>query len=80
MQAAPNNFLVFGPVAWLVLYRTVWSRYCNVVVGGHAFEKGNRWGGKKGMGRKGGRSVYSQPGIRADRDSRHDTEEGFPSK
>jgi hypothetical protein len=29
---------------------------------------------------RGGRSVYSQPGIRADRDSRHDTEEGFPSK
>jgi hypothetical protein len=28
------------------------------------------------MGRKEG-SVYSQPGIRVDRDSRHDTEEGF---
>ncbi len=34
--------------------------------------------GEKGMGRKrGGGSVYSQPGIRADRDSRHNTEEGF---
>jgi hypothetical protein len=32
--------------------------------------------GEKGMGRKGG-SVYSQPGIRADRNSCHDTEEGF---
>jgi hypothetical protein len=32
--------------------------------------------GGKGMGRKGG-SVYSQPGIRADGDLRHDTEEGF---
>jgi hypothetical protein len=43
-----------------------------------------KWGtvgeGKKGMGRKGGGSVYSQPGIRVDGDSRHDTEEGFPSK
>jgi hypothetical protein len=35
--------------------------------------------GEKGMGRKGG-SVYSQPGIGVDRDSRHDTEEGFRSK
>jgi hypothetical protein len=33
--------------------------------------------GEKGMGRKRGGSVYSQPGIRADGDSRHDTEEGF---
>jgi hypothetical protein len=33
--------------------------------------------GEKGMGRKGGGSVYSQPGIRADGDSRNDTEEGF---
>jgi hypothetical protein len=43
-----------------------------------------KWGtvgeAEKGMGRKGGGSVYSQPGIRVDRDSRHDTEEGFPSK
>jgi hypothetical protein len=46
-----------------------------------------KWGtvgeGKKGMGRKGKGvrgSVYSQPGIRMDRDLRHDTEEGFPSK
>jgi hypothetical protein len=35
--------------------------------------------GEKGMGRKREGSVYSQPGIRADRDSCHDTEEGFPS-
>ncbi len=33
--------------------------------------------GEKGMGRKGGGSVYSPPGIRADGNSRHDTEEGF---
>jgi hypothetical protein len=32
---------------------------------------------EKGMGRKGGGSVYSQPGIRVDGDSRNDTEEGF---
>jgi hypothetical protein len=32
---------------------------------------------EKGMGRKGGGSVYSQPGIRVDGNSRHDTEEGF---
>jgi hypothetical protein len=32
--------------------------------------------GEKGMGRKRG-GAYSQPGIRADGDSRHDTEEGF---
>jgi hypothetical protein len=31
------------------------------------------WGGREG-------SVYSQPGIRVDRDLRHDIEEGFPSK
>jgi hypothetical protein len=36
--------------------------------------------GEKGMGRKGGGSVYSQPGIRVDGDSRHDREEEFPSK
>jgi hypothetical protein len=36
--------------------------------------------GEKEMGREGGGPVYSQPGIRVDRDSRHDTEEGFPSK
>jgi hypothetical protein len=39
-----------------------------------------KWGtvgeGEKGMGRKGG-SVYSQPGIRVDWNSRHNTEEGF---
>jgi hypothetical protein len=38
---------------------------------------------KKGTGRKGkggGESVYSQPGIRVDGDSRHVTKEGFPSK
>jgi hypothetical protein len=46
-----------------------------------------KWGtigeGKKGMGRKGKGergSVYSQPGIRVDGDSRHVTKEGFPSK
>jgi hypothetical protein len=33
--------------------------------------------GEKGMGRKGGGSVYSQPGIRVDGNSRHNTEEGF---
>ncbi len=33
--------------------------------------------GEKGMGRKGGVSVYSQPGIRVDGNSHHDTEEGF---
>ncbi len=29
------------------------------------------------MGRRGGGSVYSQPGIRVDGNSRHDSEEGF---
>jgi hypothetical protein len=39
---------------------------------------GNRWEEEKGMGRKGGgMSVYSQPGIRVDGNSHHDTEEGF---
>ncbi len=33
--------------------------------------------GEKGMGRKGGGSVHSQPGIRVDGNSRHDSEEGF---
>jgi hypothetical protein len=33
--------------------------------------------GEKGMGRKGRGSVYSQPGIRVDGNSRHDSEEGF---
>jgi hypothetical protein len=41
-----------------------------------------KWGtvgeGERGMGRKGGGgSVYSQPEIRVDGNSRHDTEEGF---
>jgi hypothetical protein len=39
--------------------------------------RGTAGEGEKGMGRKGGGSVYSQPGIRMDGDSRHDTEEGF---
>ncbi len=43
------------------------SRYRNVVVGGHVFEMGNRWGRGKGKGEeKGGRSLYSQPGIGVD--------------
>jgi hypothetical protein len=29
------------------------SRYRNVIVGGHAFEKGNRWGRGKGNGEEG---------------------------
>ncbi len=33
--------------------------------------------GKREWGGKGGGSVYSQPGIRVDGNSRHDTEEGF---
>jgi hypothetical protein len=35
------------------------SRYCNVVVGGHVFEMGNRWEEEKGMGRKGGGCQYT---------------------
>jgi hypothetical protein len=39
-----------------------------------------KWGtvgkGERGWGGEGG-SVYSQPGIRVDGSSRHDTEEGF---
>ncbi len=43
---------------WLWVYRTVWSRYRNVIVGGHVFEMGNRWGRGKGNGEeRGGRSV-----------------------
>jgi hypothetical protein len=39
---------------------------------------GNRWGrGNGNWEEKGGGSVNSQPGIRVDGDSRHDTEEGF---
>ncbi len=33
----------------------------------------------KENGEEGGESVYSQPGIKADGDSRHNTEDGFPS-
>ncbi len=33
--------------------------------------------GEKRMGRKGGGSVYSQPGIRVDGNSHHNSEEGF---
>ncbi len=61
---------------YLFIYRTMWSRYRNVVVGGHAFEKGNRWGRGKRNGEEGGGTAHSQPGIRADRD-RATTEEGF---
>jgi hypothetical protein len=43
--------------------------------------KANCWKGKGGMGGGGeGGSVYSQPGTRVDRDSRHDTKKGYPSK
>ncbi len=38
-----------------VLYRTMWSRYCNVVVGEYVFEMGNCWGkGKREWGAEGG--------------------------
>jgi hypothetical protein len=44
-------------------------RYSNVVVGGHIFEIGNRWGEGKGDGRKRGvRSVHKRPGTRVDGD------------
>ncbi len=33
--------------------------------------------GKREWGGRGGGPVYSQPGIRVDGDSHHDTEEGF---
>ncbi len=40
-----------------------------------------KWGtvgeGEKGTGRKRGGSVYSQPGIRVDGNSRQNTKEGF---
>jgi hypothetical protein len=40
-----------------------------------------KWGtvgeGETGLGTKRGGSIYSQPGIRVDGNSRHDTEEGF---
>jgi hypothetical protein len=36
------------------IYWTMWSRYRNVVIGGHAFEKGNRWGRGKRNGEEGG--------------------------
>ncbi len=38
---------------------------------------GNRWGRGKGNGEEKGGSVYSQPGIRVEGNSRHDREEGF---
>jgi hypothetical protein len=48
--------------------------------------KENCWEGERGKGERGG-SEYSQPGIRVDGNSRHDTKrrdfqvrEGFPSK
>ncbi len=42
------------------LYWTMWSRYHNVVVGGHVFEMGNRWGkGKREWGAKGGGGQYT---------------------
>jgi hypothetical protein len=44
------------------------SRYLNGVILGHVFEMGSPWGEGKGNGEeRGGRSVYSQPGIRVDR-------------
>jgi hypothetical protein len=37
---------------------------------------GNCWGKGRGNGEERGGPVYSQPGIRVDRNLRHDTEEG----
>jgi hypothetical protein len=43
------------------------------------FNKGNRWKGERRV--EGVRGVqYTVQGPRVDRDSRHDTKEGFPSK
>ncbi len=59
------------------LYRTVWSRYRNVVVGGHVFEMGNRWGKGKGDGEE-GEGVSIQPTRdQSGRESHHDAKEGF---
>jgi hypothetical protein len=46
---------------WLV-YRTMWSRCLDVVVGGHIFELGNRWGREKGTGRERGGQYTSNLG------------------
>ncbi len=58
------------------VYRTVRSRYRNVVIGGHVFEMGNGWGKGKREGRKGGVSI--QPTRdQSGRESHHDAKEGF---
>jgi hypothetical protein len=63
-----------------LLYRTTGSRFRDVVIGGHIFEMGNRWGQGKGTGREGGgRSIHKQPGTRVD-GNRTTRKGGIPSK
>jgi hypothetical protein len=57
---SPNGPNVVDFVQY-ILYRTMLSRYRNVVVGGHVFEMGNRWGEGKGDGKEGGGEVSIQP-------------------
>jgi hypothetical protein len=60
------------------VYRTMSSRYRNVVIGGHAFEKGNRWGKGNGNGEGGGGSVHKKlTRYKSGQGSHHNTEEGF---
>ncbi len=62
-----------------LLYRTMWSRYRNVVVEKHVFEMGNRWGkGKREWGANGEGEVSIQPTRDlSGRESHHDAKEGF---
>ncbi len=43
-----------------LLYRTMWSRCHDVVIGGHVFEIGNLWGKGKGDGEERGGEVSTQ--------------------
>ncbi len=49
-----SKWFSFSLTRRALLYRTMWSRCCDVVVGGHMFEMGNRWEQGKGTGREGG--------------------------
>ncbi len=56
----------------------MWSRYRNVVIEGHVFEMGNRWGkGESETGAKGGAVSIQPTRDLSGQDSHHDAKEGF---
>jgi hypothetical protein len=74
------KFLSICAAQTYLLYRTMYSRYRNVVLGEHANKLRGTIEGERGGRESEESSVYCRPGTRVDGNSRHSTRRGFPSK